>query len=151
MRLPQTYRWIKKMGREKPCNRNMERKTLNSKRQEFQHTSTKCHKSEMCIMRQYRARDKDCTEVKDPVKCRQIVSSKKLCFNCLKYRHRAADCPSCTCFKCNWKHHTSLCVNNQLQGKDQQRSRGKRKDDGFFWRKEHLLLYCDRQGKWDSV
>ena len=30
----------------------------------------------------------------------------------------------------------------QLQ---QQRSRDKRKDDGFFWRKERLLPYCDRQ------
>ena len=39
----------------------------------------------------------------------------KFCFNCLKYGHCAADCPSCTCFKCSRKHHTSLCVNNQLQ------------------------------------
>ena len=89
------------MGREKSCNKNMERKTINSKRKEFQHTSTKCHKSEMCIMRQYWTRDKDCTEVKDPVKCRQVVSSKKLYFNYLKYGRRAADGPSRTCFKCN--------------------------------------------------
>ena len=60
-------------------------------------------------------RTNDCTEVKDPVKRRQIVSSEKLCFSCLKYGHRAADCPSYTCFKCNRKHHTSFCVNNQLQ------------------------------------
>ena len=53
--------------------------------------------------------------MKDPVKCTQIVSSKKLCFNCLEYGHRAGDCPSRTCNKCNRKHHTSLCVNNQLQ------------------------------------
>ena len=54
----------------------------------------------------------DCTEEKDPVKCRQIVSSKKLCFHCLKHGHREADCPSITCFKCNRKHHTLLCINN---------------------------------------
>ena len=53
--------------------------------------------------------------MKDPVKRRQIVSSKKLCFNRLKYGHRAGDCPCRTCFKCNRKRHTSLCVNNQLQ------------------------------------
>ena len=34
---------------------------------------------------------------------------------CLQYGHCAADCPSHTCFKCNRKHYTSLCVNNQLQ------------------------------------
>lgn len=41
--------------------------------------------------------------------------SKKFCFNCLKYGHPAADCPSSTCWKCNRNHHTSLCINNQLQ------------------------------------
>ena len=53
--------------------------------------------------------------MKDPIKRRQTVSWKKLCFNCLKYGHRAADCPPRTWFKCNRKHHKSLCVNNQLQ------------------------------------
>ena len=33
----------------------------------------------------------DCTEVKDPVKHKKIMSSKNLFFNCLKYGHRAAD------------------------------------------------------------
>ena len=53
--------------------------------------------------------------MKDPIKRRQTVSWKKLCFSCLKYGHRAADCPPRTWFKCNRKHHKSLCVNNQLQ------------------------------------
>ena len=57
----------------------------------------------------------DCTEVKNSAKRRQIVRSRKLCFNCLKYGHRATDCPSRTCFKCNRKHHTLLCVNSQPQ------------------------------------
>ena len=43
------------------------------------------------------------------------MSLKKLGFNCLKYGQREADLPNCTCFKCNQKHHTSLCINNQLQ------------------------------------
>ena len=58
----------------------------------------------------------DCSEAKDPVKRRQIVSSKKLCFNCLKYVHHTAGFPGRFCFKCNRKHHTSLRVNNELQG-----------------------------------
>ena len=63
----------------------------------------------------------DCTGVKDPVKRRQIVSSKKLCFNCLKYGHPTADCPSRTCFKCNRKQHTSLRANNEAQDKSSNR------------------------------
>ena len=62
-----------------------------------------------------RHRISDCTEVKDRIfqtEDRKIMSSKKLCFNCLKYENRAADCPGITCFKCNRKHHTSLCINN---------------------------------------
>ena len=43
------------------------------------------------------------------------MSSKKLCFNCLKYGHRAVDFSSRTCFKYKRKHHTSLSVNNQIQ------------------------------------
>ena len=69
-----------------------------------------------------RHRINDCTEVRDPVKRRQIVNSKKFCFNCLKYDHRAADCSSRTCFKCNRKHHTSLCIINQLQDNSSNRN-----------------------------
>ena len=51
----------------------------------------------------------DCTKVKEPVKRKQNVSLKKLCFNYVKYGHRAAaDCPSRICIRCNRKHHTSL-------------------------------------------
>ena len=53
-----TFGCIKIMGREKSYNKNRERKSSNSRRQEFQHTSTKCHKSEVGAMLQYRAQDK---------------------------------------------------------------------------------------------
>ena len=48
----QNYRCIKTMGQEKSCNynRSRERKAANSKRQGFQHTSTKCHILEVCIL-----------------------------------------------------------------------------------------------------
>ena len=87
----------------------------------------------------------DCTEVKDPVKRRQVVSSKKLSFNCLKYGHRAADWSSCTCFKSNQKHNISLYINNQWQGNSSNRDEEiKEEMVGFFLRKECLLPYCGR-------
>ena len=75
-----------------------------------------------------RHRINDCTEVKDPVRRRQIVSSKKLNFNCLKYGHRTADYLSSTCFKSNQKHNISLCVNNQLQGNSSNRDQETKED-----------------------
>ena len=92
----------------------------------------------------------DCTEVKDLVKRGQIVSSKKLCFNCLKSGHPKADYPSPTF---NAVGSTNTIVRQQPTTRQlrQQRSRSKRKDDGFFWRKECLLPYCDRQRKWNPV
>ena len=108
MVLPQTYKCIKTMGPEKSCNRNRERKGTNSKREEFQHAVTKYHKSEVCILRRYRMQDEWLywsERFRDPVKRRQIVSSKNLCFNCLYCGHSAADWPSHICFKCNQKYH----------------------------------------------
>ena len=57
----------------------------------------------------------DFSKVKDLVKRRQKVSSKKLSFICLKSGHCIVDGLSRTCFKCNLRHYKSLCVNDQLQ------------------------------------
>ena len=88
--------------------------------------------------------------MKDLVKRGQIVSLKKLCFNCLKSGHCEADYPS-PAFNATGR--TIHIVRQQLTTRQlrQQRSRDKRKDDGFFWRKECLLPYCDRQRKWNPV
>ena len=41
---------------------------------------------------------------------REILSDKKLCFNCTRAKHRTAECRSAkTCLKCKNKHHTSIC------------------------------------------
>ena len=87
---------VTEIGKEKPPIRRD--KNFNTRQQNT--TDRKCV---LCDGTGHRIND--CTGVKDPVKRRHIVSSKKLCFNCLKYGHCAADCPSPTCFKCNRKHH----------------------------------------------
>ena len=63
----------------------------------------------------------DCAKVKDLVKRRQKVSSKKLCFKCLKSGHCTVHGLTRTCFKCNQKHYTLLCINNQLQDNSSKR------------------------------
>ena len=40
----------------------------------------------------------------------EILRKKGKCFNCLRSAHIARDCPSkSNCYKCNQRHHTSLC------------------------------------------
>ena len=63
----------------------------------------------------------DLAEVKDLVKTRQIVSSKKLCFKGLKSGHCSVHGSSCTWFKCNWKPYTLFCILNQLQNNSSKR------------------------------
>ena len=63
----------------------------------------------------------DFAKVKDLVKRRQKVSSKKLCFKCPKSGHCIVDGLSRTCLKCNWKHYKSLCINDQLQNNSSKR------------------------------
>ena len=41
---------------------------------------------------------------------KRLLSSKRLCFNCVGGRHRAADCQSRSgCANCGQRHHTSIC------------------------------------------
>ena len=78
--------------------------------------STKCHKLKVCFFCDGTAHKlNDLAEVKDLVKRRQRVSSKKLCFKGLNSGHCAADSPSRTCFQCSWKHYTSLRINDEVQ------------------------------------
>ena len=52
----------------------------------------------------------DCNQVVDAPSRKKILSEKKLCFNCTGVKHRASECRSkTTCFRCNAKHHTSIC------------------------------------------
>ena len=52
----------------------------------------------------------DCDKVKDISQRRKIVSTKKLCYNCLGEGHRAIACKSKrSCKHCNSRHHTTIC------------------------------------------
>ena len=47
---------------------------------------------------------------------RDILRSKRLCFNCTRAGHRASDCTSKgTCKNCKAKHYTSICVKERNQ------------------------------------
>ena len=52
----------------------------------------------------------ECTKVTSTTARKQILSKKRLCFNCTAGNHKASDCPSkASCRKCDKRHHTSIC------------------------------------------
>eukprot|EP00794_Sanderia_malayensis_P020998 gene20998-23050_t len=51
----------------------------------------------------------DCTTVLSIASRREILKSKKLCYNCTGAGHSASNCYSRCCTKCGQKHHTSIC------------------------------------------
>ena len=56
----------------------------------------------------------NCDKVKSNDERKKILSTKRLCYNCMGARHRASDCKSKnTCRTCNGKHHTSICDKDQ--------------------------------------
>ena len=58
----------------------------------------------------------ECTKVKAKSERRDILHSKRLCFNCTRAGHRASDCTSKGTFKnCKAKHHTSICEKERNQ------------------------------------
>ncbi len=46
---------------------------------------------------------------------KKFFAEKNLCFNCGRSEHRANQCRSRGCLKCNAKHHTSLCDKNEVE------------------------------------
>ena len=51
-----------------------------------------------------------CRRVTDVTRRKQIVTEKRLCFNCLSSQHGVRNCPSrFRCRKCKGKHHSSIC------------------------------------------
>ena len=54
-------------------------------------------------------RSADCLKVLDMAHRRDILTSKRLCFNCTGFGHMASRCKSRGCSKCSGKHHTSIC------------------------------------------
>ena len=68
------------------------------------------HQIECVYSKRSDHKSKDCKTVKKTSERRKLLSEKKLCFNCAKPKHRAADFRSSkTCLMCKNKHHTSIC------------------------------------------
>ena len=63
-------------------------------------------------------RSSGCTKVLDVASRREFLKSNRLCFNCGRSGHAAAQCRSRGCGKCNSRHHTSICdgLNTTLPG-----------------------------------
>ena len=52
----------------------------------------------------------NCQRVTSPEARKQLISKKRLCFNCLGANHRASECKSQKgCSKCGARHHSSIC------------------------------------------
>ena len=58
----------------------------------------------------------ECSKVVDIEARKNIIATKRLCFNCTGEGHHASKCKSKrTCFKCNGRHHTSICYSNKAK------------------------------------
>ena len=51
----------------------------------------------------------DCDKVSDIKERKEILNSKKLCYNCTGSNHNISSCRSRSCARCNQRHHTSIC------------------------------------------
>ena len=61
----------------------------------------------------------DCTKITNVSERKQILSKKRLCFNCAIGSHSAAECSSKgTCQNCGKRHHTSICEETQTKVKE---------------------------------
>ena len=70
----------------------------------------------------------DCQKVLDVASRREILKTKRLCFNCTKSGHGVSKCLSRGCRVCKSKHHTSLCDRTVSTLSPQQASKNKDED-----------------------
>ena len=49
-----------------------------------------------------------CSKITSVNERQNILKSKRCCFNCTKADHRASECKSRNCYKCNGRHHISI-------------------------------------------
>ena len=55
----------------------------------------------------------ECQKVKDLGERKKIITTKHLCFNCLREGHRASQCKAKRgCYYCGQRHHSSICSGN---------------------------------------
>ena len=58
----------------------------------------------------------ECSKVVDIDARKNIIATKRLCFNCTGEGHHASKCRSKrTCIKCNGRHHTSICYSDKAK------------------------------------
>ena len=77
-------------------------------------------------------RSKDCTKILNSASRREILKRNKLCYNCTKSSHMAAQCRSRGCGKCSGRHHTSLCDKVSTTLPPEQATEQKRPTDRFY-------------------
>ena len=76
----------------------------NDYRKSYQAEQTK---SEFVYCEKPNHKSSDCQTPKTVTESRKMLTNKKLCFNCIGAKHRAAECRRAkTCLKCKSKHHT---------------------------------------------
>ena len=109
---------VRKWTKRNPIER-LERSDRSSKKQHRRghimqtHQSTKTTECVYCGSKDHKPTA--CTRIQDINKRRKIISSKKLCFNCIGEGHRASNCKSKrSCRKCKG-HYTSLCIDATSQ------------------------------------
>eukprot|EP00112_Aurelia_sp_Birch-Aquarium-sp1_P007313 Seg1796.10 transcript_id=Seg1796.10/GoldUCD/mRNA.D3Y31 product="hypothetical protein" protein_id=Seg1796.10/GoldUCD/D3Y31 len=99
------------------------------KRDRVFHTNERAGKSRGCVYCDSQEhKSAECDKIRSVAERKKHLSTKKLCFNCTGSKHRAADCRSkFTCQRCNGKHHTSICDQEQQQimlANDEGKNRG---------------------------
>ncbi|XP_028394878.1 uncharacterized protein LOC114519022 [Dendronephthya gigantea] len=79
-----------------------------------QFTTKEQSKQRQCVYCEDDHKSGECTKVVDVGERKRILSIKRRCFNCTGERHRAQDCRSKSqCYKCQRRHHTSICDKNE--------------------------------------
>lgn len=91
------------------------RSNEHGKRRDNPYEARSDRKPQVCAFCDQEHKPTACTRVTDIKERRQILSTRRLCFNCTKNGHRASDCKSRSCFKCNGRHHTSICDKDKTQ------------------------------------
>ena len=82
----------------------------NTRQTRIYHTHREHPRPRRCVYCGEDHRPTECTKVTNLSDRRQVLLSKRLCFNCAAGNHRASHCPSRSdCQRCHKRHHTSIC------------------------------------------
>ena len=121
---------------------NADRNKGNLKKDRMLQTLQKQWKTHACIYCGNVAhKTAECQRVKAVIQRRNILSKKKLYYNCTGEDHRVIDCRSKqTCRHCKGKNHTSIC-NDRNQEKEQEASNKSSEEQPLFVAKDFQVIY----------